>query len=96
MRLTVPPGQCGSLAAMIALKRLVALAELAEDAGLDVLRERRVGPGDEILQRGDQRRVLAGQPDGLLASRVDQPDAVVGEIGHLDDPRPRGCGQAGG
>ena len=50
-------------------------------------RERGIRAGDQVGQHGDERRVLGGEPDGLVAGGVDDPDAIVGEIGDLDDPR---------
>jgi hypothetical protein len=59
-------------------------AELTEDAGLDLLGEGSVGPGGQVRQRGDERRILAGQPQGLLTGRVNQPDAVVSKVRDLE------------
>jgi hypothetical protein len=40
-------------------------------------RERGVRAGDEVGQHGDERGVLGGEPDGLVAGGVDDPDAIV-------------------
>src|ERR1022692_1952856 len=73
---------------------LLCPVELIEDARLDVVTQRRVGPGDEFPQHRDQRGVLAGQLLQPGPGGVDQAGAVVGEVGDLDDPGPRACLQA--
>jgi hypothetical protein len=74
---------------------LVGSVELAEDVRLDVVAQWGVGPGDEFLQYWDQRSVFAGQLAKFGAGGVDQADAVVGEVGCLDDQAPGVCRQAG-
>jgi hypothetical protein len=66
---------------------LLSGTQLPEDLNLDVRRERCVRAGDQVSEHRNERGVLAGEPYGLGAGRVDDPDAVIGEVRHLDDPR---------
>src|ERR1700677_2706599 len=68
--------------------------ELAADVVLDVGGQWRICAVDQVLDDGDERRVLAREPGGSGAGRVVQADRVVGEVRHLDHTRPRADGQA--
>ena len=69
--------------------------ELAKDARLGLAGERSVLAGDEVGQDGDERGVLAGRLRGLGTGRVDQANAVVREVGRLEDSCPRLAFEAG-
>ena len=56
----------------------------------------RVGPADQLGEHWHERCVLAGEPLQPWPGGVDESDAIVGEVGGLDDPGPRAGLQAGG
>jgi hypothetical protein len=69
---------------------------MAEDARLGVVTQRSVGPCDELGEHRHERCVFTGEPVQPWPGGVDQPYAIVGEVGGLDDPGPRAGLQAGG
>ena len=69
-------------------KALAGPAQLVQDALPGRRVQRRIGPGHQVPEHRDERRVLAGQLFRLRPGGVDEAHAVVGEVGRLDDPPP--------
>src|ERR1700735_4628674 len=69
--------------------------QLTEDARLHVVAQGRVRTGDQLAEPRNERSVLGGQFLQPGPGGVDEADAVIGEVGDLDDPGPRAGVQAG-